>query len=301
MAGRRHFILACLACAVGLAGCSALPGPNGETPTPSLPPPTPTATPAPLAAVVNSEGILLADFESEVARFEAAQAALGTDLATLEGYRGQVLQAMIDRTLLAQGARDAGVSLNEDAVVAETERLALDLGSTDALEAWMAENSYTIDSFTRGLGEEMLAAEMVARIAEAVPTEAEQVHARHILVASRDEADALRAEILAGGEFADLAVTYSLDLSTRPAGGDLGWFPQGYLTTPEVEAAAFSLNPGETSEVVESSLGFHVVQTIERAVRPLSPDALERMQESAVESWLAEKRQASSIEILVAP
>jgi peptidyl-prolyl cis-trans isomerase C len=208
---------------------------------------------------------------------------------------------MIDRRLLAEGALAEGVNVTQEAVLAETERLALDLGSADDLEAWMAENGYTIESFTRGLSEDMLAAEMVARIAEAVPLEADQVHARHILVANLEQAESLRGEILAGADFAELAAAQSLDLSTRPAGGDLGWFPAGYLTTPEVEAAAFSLGPGETSDVVESRLGFHIVQTIERAVRPLMPDTLERLQEIAVESWLAEKRQASSIEILVAP
>ncbi len=300
MAGHRPFLLACLAGAIWLAGCNARPGQNGPTATQS-PPSTATATPAPLAARVNGDGILLADFEAEVARFEAAQATLGIDLATLGDYRGQVLQALIDRRLLAQGAQAGGVSLTEAAVLAETERLALGLGSADALEAWMAENSYTIESFTRSLNEDMLAAEMVARISEAVPPEVEQVHAGHVLVASREQAEALRDEILAGGDFGELAASASLDLSTRPAGGDLGWFPEGYLITPEVETAAFALAPGETSEVIESSLGFHIVQTFERGVRPLAPDALERLQENAVETWLAERRQASTIEILIAP
>jgi len=298
MAGHRHSLLACLACTVWLAGCSALPAPNGATPSP---PPTPTATPQPIVALVNGEGILQADYEAELARFEAAQAALGIDLATLEGYQGRVLQALIERRLLAQGAAAEGVSVREEAVLAETQNLALDLGSTDALEGWMAENNYTLESLIRGLREEMLAAEMVARLAEAVPADAEQVHARHILMPSREEAEVLRDEVLVGGDFAELAEAFSLDLSTRPAGGDLGWFPQGYLTTPEVEQMAFSLEPGEIGEVVESRLGFHIVQTIEREVRPLLPDALERLQEGAVESWLAERRQASAIEILIAP
>jgi parvulin-like peptidyl-prolyl isomerase len=250
--------------------------------------------------LVNGEGILQADYEAELARFEAAQAALGIDLATLEGYQGRVLQALIERRLLAQGAAAEGVSVREEAVLAETQNLALDLGSTDALEGWMAENNYTLESLIRGLREEMLAAEMVARLAEAVPADAEQVHARHILMPSREEAEVLRDEVLVGGDFAELAEAFSLDLSTRPAGGDLGWFPQGYLTTPEVEQMAFSLEPGEIGEVVESRLGFHIVQTIEREVRPLLPDALERLQEGAVESWLAERRQASVIEILIA-
>jgi peptidyl-prolyl cis-trans isomerase C len=273
----------------------------GETQTPTASPSTPTATPEPLAATVNGEGILLVDFEAEVDRFEAAQASRGIDLATLEGYRGQVLQGLVERRLLAQGAEAEGASLTEEEVLAETERLAVELGSTEALEAWMAENHYTLDSLIRGLREEMLAAEMVARITESVPSETDQVHARHILVATREEAEQLRGEILAGADLGELAVAISLDLSTRPAGGDLGWFPQGYLTTPEVEIAAFSLQPGETSEVVESSLGFHIVQTLERSQHALQPDALERLQENAVEAWLDGRRQGSAIELLIAP
>jgi hypothetical protein len=296
----RRFFPRCLVCALWLAGCSGLPNRTGATQTPTAPPSTPSATPEPLAALVNGEGILLADFEAEVARFEAAQLARGTDLATLGSYRGQVLQGLVDRRLLAQGAVAEGASLTEDVALAEAERLALDLGSTEALEAWMADNFYTLESLIRGLREEMLAAEMVARIAEGVPAEVEQVHARHILVAGREEAEGLREEILAGEDLGELALTFSLDLSTRPAGGDLGWFPRGYLTTPEVETAAFSLELGGTSEVIESSLGFHIVQTLERATRPLQPDALERLQETAVETWLEARRQDSAIELLVA-
>lgn len=297
----RRNLVVCLACALGLAGCGGFPGRTGETQTPTGSPSTPTATPEPLAAIVNGEGILLADFEAEIARFEAAQGARGIDLATLEGYRGQVLQALIERRLLAQGAVAGGAVVAEEEVLAETERLAVDLGSTDALEAWMTENHFTLESLIRDLREEMLAAEMVAQIAEGVPAEADQVHARHILVTSREEADELRAEILSGADLGELAVALSLDLSTRPAGGDLGWFPRGYLTTPEVETAAFSLEPGGTSEVVESSLGFHIVQTLERGQRPLQPDALERLQESAVGAWIDGRRQASAIELLIAP
>lgn len=300
-AGLRPSLLVCLAWALWVAGCSALPVPNASTATSPAPPSTPTATPEPSVARVNGEPILEADYQAEVARFEAAQAVLGIDLATLEGYPGRVLEALIDRMLLAQGAAAEGVSVTEEAVLAETQSLALDLGSTDALEAWMAENNYTLESLIRSLREDMLAAEMVARIAGTVPTEVDQVHARHILMPSREEAEVLRDEILVGGDFAEMAEAFSLDLSTRPAGGDLGWFPRGYLTTPEVEEMAFSLEPGEVGEVVESRLGFHIVQTIEREVRPLLPDALERLRENAVDTWLAGRRQASAIEILIAP
>jgi len=238
---------------------------------------------------------------AEIARFEAAQKSLGTDIATQGDYKAQILQALIDRRLLANDARDHGASLDPSAVEAKVEELAKALGGNEAMGAWLASNSYTLDALKASLGEEMLSEQTVRRLTDAVPTSAEQVHARHILVASQDQAEAIRAKVLAGGDFATLAQTYSMDLSTRLAGGDLGWFPRGVLTTPEVEAAAFALQPGEVSAVVQSRLGFHVIEVIERGQRPLSPDALQQFHEKAVEDWLAEQRKSARIEIVNAP
>jgi peptidyl-prolyl cis-trans isomerase C len=98
-----------------------------------------------------------------------------------------------------------------------------------------------------------------------------------------------------------LAVTQSLDLSTRVGGGDLGWFPRGVLTQPAVEEAAFALAPDEVSQVVESDLGYHLIEVIEREVRPLSANDLRRLRQAAVEEWLAAERQRAAIEILIEP
>ena len=66
-------------------------------------------------------------------------------------------------------------------------------------------------------------------------TTAEQVHARQILVTSQEEADAVMAQLAAGASFDDLAYEYD-----ELTGGELGWFPRGYLLQPAVEDAAFS-------------------------------------------------------------
>ena len=108
------------------------------------------------------------------------------------------------------------------------------------------------------------------------------------------------SQITGGADFAKLVSTYSQDYSTRESGGDLGWFPRGVLTVPEVEDAAFSLQPGQTSPVVKSRLGYHIVQTIERdSARALSPSALEILRRQAVEQWLAQQMQKASIEIYI--
>ncbi len=91
----------------------------------------------------------------------------------------------------------------------------------------------------------------------------EQVRAAHILVSDRDLAVQLRDQVLAGADFAELASTYSEDQGSKDNGGDLGWFGRGEMVT-EFEEAAFSLQPGEISEVVETSFGYHIIQVTDR-------------------------------------
>jgi len=253
-------------------------------------PATATPTPEPLAAYVNSDAISLVAFEREVARFEAANAALGIDLATLGDYRAEVLDQLIDLSLLAQFSVNQGIELGESEL---DERFQAAV-ATNGLPA-----SYTADEFRRDLRREILAARTIGAITDVLPAEVEHVSARHILVATREEAEALLEELADGADFSTLAVIHSRDPSTRPAGGELGWFPRGLLTMPEVEQAAFSLQPGEVSGPIESALGFHILEVLGREDRPLVGDSLTRYRVAAVERWLIEQRQRADIEIFV--
>ena len=303
MTTRCHSLTGLLVAATFLAGCGR-PAEPIHSPTlqsPSVTPPTPSPTPEPLAALVNGEPILMADFEEELFRFEAAQTTSGIDLATLGDYQSQVLQAMIDRRLLAQGARAIGAEVNDLAVDQKLEQLASELGGSEEMGTWLAVNGYSLESFKAALAEEMLATQMIEYIVAQMSDTVEQVHAQHILVATQELAESLHDQLIDGTDFAEIARIYSIDTSSRPAGGDLGWFPVGYLLVPEVEAAAFDLQPGELSAVIESDLGFHIVQTIERGERPLAPDALRHMREEAVMDWLLTQREAAEVQILIAP
>jgi peptidyl-prolyl cis-trans isomerase C len=128
-----------------------------------------------------------------------------------------------------------------------------------------------------------------------VPTTAPQVHARQILVSARTTADMLIRQLQAGSDFETLASQYD-----SLTGGDLGWFPRGYLYQSAVEEAAFALSAGQYSEVIETSYGFHIILVIERNdSQPLTAEALAVLQEQAVQAWLDAQWAASTIEVLI--
>ncbi len=285
-------------CTVALGGCSLI---GSALPTATLTPDPPTATPEPAAARVNGEAILIVDFEEELRRYEAAKQETGIDLATLDAYENQVLQALIDRKLLAQGARQSGVEIETSNLNTAMQELATKLGGNEAMGVWLAETGYTLDSFKLALEEDMLAAQMVDLILQDLPENVEQVHARHILLASEADASFVLEQLAANADFGRLANLYSRDAGTKPDGGDLGWFPRGGLLFPEIESVAFELQPGEVSSIVTSDLGYHIIETLEKAERPLSPNDLRNQQELAVEDWIAAQRESANIELMITP
>jgi len=81
---------------------------------------------------------------------------------------------------------------------------------------------------------------------------------------ARERLEELRRRIVAGGEdFAELAQKYSDDFASGRLGGDLSWTKRGSFV-PEFEAAAYKLDVGEVSKVVETEFGFHIIQLLER-------------------------------------
>ena len=113
----------------------------------------------------------------------------------------------------------------------------------------------------------------------------------------RDEDNAAYAyaQLQSGYDFETLAFEYDYQL-----GGDLGWFPRGMLTQPNVEEAVFALQPGQYTEVIKSNIGYHIVYVIEREMEhKLSVESRRMMQEKALQAWLEAARAASTIEILV--
>jgi len=104
----------------------------------------------------------------------------------------------------------------------------------------------------------------------------EEVHARHILVATEDEAKAIKAELDGGKPFEVLAMEKTTDPSGKQNGGDLGFFSKGMMV-PEFEAVAFTLEPGKISDPVKSQFGWHIIKVEEK--RMSAPPPIEQLQQ----------------------
>jgi len=241
--------------------------------------------------VVNGEAITLEEFNAELLRFQDAQSALGKTVS-LEEAEERVLNDLIDQLLLAQGAREAAYLLEDAEVEARIAALAEEVGGEENLSTWLSSHHYTRDSFIPSLKRTIEAAWMRDSILAALPSTAEQVHAQQILLYNRETAEDVQTKLEAGTDFGDLASAY--DPKTN---GELGWFPRGYLLEPSIEEAAFTLEIGVPSEIIETEVGFHIIMVLaHEAERPLSPDALLSLQEEALKNWLQKARETSKIE-----
>ena len=125
---------------------------------------------------------------------------------------------------------------------------------------------------------------------------ADRVWARHILVATEDEAKAVLARLTAGEDFAVIAAELSLDTSNKDRGGDLGWFGKGEMV-PTFEEAAFSLEIGTISQPVGTDYGFHIIQVIGREEQPLAEAEFENAKQIFFDEFLQTLRDEATVEI----
>lgn len=126
----------------------------------------------------------------------------------------------------------------------------------------------------------------------------EMVKARHILVRvnmkkaseedkkkAREKIEGLLKRVKAGEDLGKLAGEFSDDPASKKKGGDLGFFPRGKMV-PEFDAAAFALKPGDLSEIIETSFGYHIIRVEERKEAAFEP--FEKIKDKVKEKAVAE-------------
>jgi parvulin-like peptidyl-prolyl isomerase len=270
------------------------------TPTPVPPTPEPTPTVNTLAARVNDQPITLDQFNAEMARYLFAAApvdANGDDGQRAAQLKDVVLDALVEQVLIEQEATRNGIVISDQQIKDEL-AVARDRAGGDAqYQAWLAANQLTEQDARELARRDLLTNAMRDRVLTQLPRTADYVHAYHIVVATEVEAQRLMQQLQNGAKFTALAQTQSLDDSTRANGGDLGWITRGTgsLLWSEVEDATFALQPGETSAIVPSPVGFHIVKVTERETRALTDVDTAYLQEQTLTKWIADLKASAKI------
>ncbi len=196
-------------------------------------------------------------------------------------------QRVVEQKLLSQEASRNGIQPNEPRVAQMIQAIEQQAGGREALDASLAQMGSNHEQvmemiremdLVRSLIEQKISPSIQVSDEEVASFYAEnqemfkndaQIHARHIITAATEDADAAtvaaaaakaekaRERAIAGEDFAELAREMS-EGPSAPKGGDLGFFTREQMV-PAFADTAFALEPGQISEVVRSPFGFHVI------------------------------------------
>lgn len=244
--------------------------------------PADTTDANPLVATVNGSEIYLMDLVIARENLPAQYRNMPIEMVFTP-----LLQRAIQRRLLAREAEQG--DLTDNAEVMRRIAFAREEILAQAYLGHLIEQNVTPDS---------VKARYDAELKDA-PTR-DEVRARHILVESLEEAEAILVEIRGGADFADIAKKRSTG-PTGAKGGDLGFFSEGDMV-PEFSTAAFSLAPGQVSDPVKTEFGWHVIKVEERregvpaSLEDRTPELRQTMQREVVESEIKRLEGAASIE-----
>ncbi|MEJ5262307.1 MAG: peptidylprolyl isomerase [Ignavibacterium sp.] len=245
-----------------------------------------------VVAVVDNEIILQSELDFQAIMF-ASQRQIDPNTP---GLKQQILNSLIEEKLIYAQAELDSIVVSEDEIDQRIDYqikvLTQQLGSVSNIEK---QYGMSIDRIKRELRDDVKKNVMVQRLQEKnfgnltvtypeveeffntykdslgmIPEKVTIYHifqnpkaSERIKKKFKEKAQAILDSIKAGADFAELAKKYSEDPGSASAGGDLGFVKKGVFY-PEFESVAFRLKEGELSEVVETPVGFHIIQLLER-------------------------------------
>ena len=285
--------------------------------------PVPDQLPVVLA-LVNGEEIHRSEFEEALKGIEERAGAPAPADRRNEIYRN-IIDQLIEYRLLVQETVERNIEVTDQEVEARLTVFKQHFGSPADFEKALSEQKLTLQKFKEETQttlrlDKMLAKEVEAKISIESKdlenfykenlnqfSEEEQVQASHILIvvsaeakpwekeAARKQAAAILEKIRTGQDFASLAREHSQDPGNAQKGGEIGYFGRGEMVGA-FERAAFALEPGEVSELVDSPFGFHIIKTTDK--RPSRTLTLDEVRPQLEEFLQNQKRQEQTAEFL---
>lgn len=241
-------------------------------------------------AVVNGVTISKDTYDRELDFFVRRAAPGGQQIPDVQmaQMKNEVLESLIDRELLFQESKKRGIQIKSDAVSDQLQKIQQRYPNKEEFKKLLSNMGLTESDvqaqIERGMAiQELIDKEVTEKITVSdeetkafydknpkLFQQPEQIKASHILIKVQADAPAdqkaearkkiedVQQKVKKGEDFATLAKTYS-EGPSGPKGGDLGYFRRGQMVKP-FEEAAFSLKPDETSEIVETQFGYHLIK-----------------------------------------
>ena len=239
----------------------------------------------PVVALVNGAPIHRSDVQEALRMMPPQRQQVSPDKLYME-----ILDHMVGTALVAQAARKA--KIQDEAEVKR--RLAL-------VQDQLLAQAYVDKVVKAGVTDAKLKALYDKAVTNAPPRE--EVSARHILLTSEADAQAVIEQLKNGADFAALAKEKTTDPAGKASGGDLGWFPKEQMV-PAFAEAAFALKKGEFSQTpVQTKFGWHVIKVDDRRVAPaptfdqMKPQLTDEVARELVGQKMQELKAAAKIEV----
>jgi peptidyl-prolyl cis-trans isomerase C len=245
-------------------------------------------------ATVNGVAIPKSEFDAEVSRLDRQVAMTGRtpDEKEMAAMKEKILDGMIGREILKQEAAKQGIKADEAEVASQLDALKKKFGSEEEFKTALTKMNVTEDTIKSQFTSELALRKLIEKdVADKItlgPDEAkdfydknpeifktpEMIRASHILVkvdqgtSPEDKAKALekikaiQKRIQGGEDFAVVAKEVS-DCPSKENGGDLDFFQRGQMVGP-FEDTAFTLKPGQVSDIVETEYGYHLIKLTDK-------------------------------------
>ncbi len=311
---RTAMLSVALLAAVLIVGCSSKSKAAGDTTKDAV-------------AIVNGVGISKAHFDQALASSEQSYQGQNQQLSPeqLKQLKTNVLDSLIAQELLFQESKKEKIVISTKQVDDQLSSIEKQFTDDKEFQQALDKTGMTKESLRQSLQRSLAIQELVKKnVLDSItitPDEEkkfydentslfqkpERVHARHILISTKDaktdaekaadkkKAEEVLAQLRKGADFAEMAKKYSDDPGAAN-GGDLGTFSRGQMV-PEFEKAAFSLKVNQISDVVETQFGYHIIQVLEKF--PAGTASFDEVK-SQINAYLLQQKQGSAVQDYVA-
>jgi foldase protein PrsA len=241
----------------------------------------------------------------KILRFYSSYSSETIDTTT---YPYQVLQVIEDNELIRQGASSLNIQVDTDEVTEAIKEFLMpatgDEGNAtqpeedfeELYKQWLDVIQLADDDYRQLVETSLLEERITEYLREnEVPTEAEQVHLNIIPLEDEATASEVSDMLKAGGNFTELAASYSIIDELSQSGGDAGWVPRGIYT--ELDDVMFSLEVGNITEPISTESGYYIIKVSEKTdSMTITEEFRDVLTDNAFKNWLKSQRDDSIIE-----